>query len=809
MSNLWRDIRYAIRQLSKAPGFTLTIIVTLALGIGANTAIFTVDYATLLAPLPNPHPEQLVMVWSTIQTYHHVGVSTENFLDWKQQSGAFQDMNAWSGAAFNIAGNNQPEYVSGTRATSSYFQMMGSPFALGRGFLPEEGQLGKEHVVVLTHKFWKHLGSNPNIIGTTLRLDSIPYTVVGVLAAGPADRGQAQLTVPLVFQPAELNRDTPWLLVMGRLKPGITIQQAAANVNAVSVHLAEEYPKSNKGWGSSVEPLKDDFLPQGSKKLLWLLLCAVGFVLLIACVNVANLLLARSMTMQKEVAIRSALGAKPGRIFAQFLTESLLLAIAGGAAGVGVGYAMLRGLIAIIPLHVLPDEADLRLNLPILFFTLVASTFAGLLFGTAPSWYASRVDPGEALKEGGRSGTGAGRHRLRRLLVAGEFALTLTLLAGAGLAIHSFWNLSHVDVGIPTDHVLTFSLSVPDSRSKNPDRVISYYGQLLASIDAVPGVLHASAMMGVPLQGAGFSMQFTIAGKPAYADPSQRPVSGFNMVTPDYFQTFGIQVLQGRAFTDQDSASSVKVAMVNQKFVDKFLKGTDPLQQRVLVPQLPTPGVAQMGPPVEWQIIGVTRNVRSRGLRANMPEIDVPFGQSPWSNPSIGVRTAEDPARMTQSIAAAVHAINPEIALVKPRTLEQVRNDALVGDRLLITLLLTLAGIALLLATVGIYGVMSFSVVQRAHEIAIRMALGASRNKVVLLVVREGVLLASIGLGFGFLGAYLVGRVLQMVLFGVRALDLASFSAVGFLLLLAALLACYLPARRAASTNPMQALREE
>ncbi|HUZ05677.1 MAG TPA: ABC transporter permease, partial [Acidobacteriaceae bacterium] len=431
MSNLWRDIRYALRQLSKAPGFTLTIIVTLALGIGANTAIFTVDYATLLAPLPYPHPEQLVMVWSKVQSFHQNPVSAGDFLDWKQQSSAFQDLNAWSGAAFNIAGKNQPEYVNGTRATSSYFQMLGSPLALGRGFLPEEGEAGKNHVVILTHKFWKHLGSDPNIIGTTLRLDSTPYTVVGVLAAGPADRGQAQLTVPLIFQPGERNHDAHWLFVMGRLKPGITVQQANANMNSVTAHMAEEYPKSNKGWSSSVEPLKNDFLPPTMKPLLWLLLGAVGFVLLIACVNVANLLLARSMTMQKEVAIRSALGAKPGRIFSQFLTESLLLAIAGGAAGVGVGYAMLRGLIAIMPLNTLPTEADLRLNLPILIFTLAASTLAGLLFGTAPSWYASRVDPGEALKEGGRSGTGAGRHRLRRLLVAGEFALTLTLLAGA------------------------------------------------------------------------------------------------------------------------------------------------------------------------------------------------------------------------------------------------------------------------------------------------------------------------------------------------------------------------------------------
>ncbi len=375
--------------------------------------------------------------------------------------------------------------------------------------------------------------------------------------------------------------------------------------------------------------------------------------------------------------------------------------------------------------------------------------------------------------------------------------------------IHSFWNLSHVHLGIPTDHVLTFALSVPDSRSKDPDIIISYYRQILASIEAVPGVTHASAATGVPLQGPGFNMPFNLAGRPAYIDPSQRPVAGFQMVTPEYFQTFGIQVLKGRAFTDQDTASSVKVAMVYQDFVDKFLKGTDPLQQRVVLQQLGTPGIAQFGPPIEWQIVGVIHNVRSRGLRTNTPEIDVPFWQSPWPNPSIGVRTSFDPALMTQSIAAAVHSVDPEITIVTPRTLDQVRDAALVGDRLLVILFATFASIALLLSAVGIYGVMSFSVTQSSHEIAVRMALGANRNNVVLLVVREGILLASIGLGFGFLGAYMVGRVLQIVLYGVRALDLASFSTVGFLLLLVALLACYLPARRAASTNTMQALREE
>src|SRR5271155_3704753 len=522
MQTLLQNLRFSLRMLAKNPGLTVTILVTLALGIGANTAIFTVDYATLLAPMPYPQPDQLVMVWSKIKTFRN-GVSAGDFTDWKNQATAFQDLNAWTGGRFNIATKDQPELIQGRQATAGWFQMMGQSFSLGRGFLPEEGQEGKNHVVVLTHKLWLKLGANPHIIGTTMPMDGEPYTVVGVLAPGPDDRNDAQLTVPLVFKPDQVNHDFHWLLVMGRLKPGITIKQAQSDMDAVTTHIAEQYPKSDKGWGSWVEPLKNDFLPKERILTLWLLLGAVGFVLLIACVNVANLLLARSMTRQKEIAVRSAMGATPKTIFVQLLTESVMLALMGGVLGIGVGYAMLAGLIAVMPEGTLPTEADLRLNVPILLFTLLATTLAGLLFGCVPAWFSSRVDPAETLKEGGRSGTSAGRHRLRRVLVVGEFTLALALLAGAGLAIHSFWNLTRVDLGIRTDHILTFGLPVPDSRPKEPEKIVAYYRQILAGIAAVPGVSHASAMTGMPLQGTYFGMQFTIAGKPAFTDPSQRP----------------------------------------------------------------------------------------------------------------------------------------------------------------------------------------------------------------------------------------------------------------------------------------------
>ena len=807
MQTLLQNLRFSLRMLGRNPGMTITILLTVALGIGANTAIFTVDYATLLAPLPFPQPDQLVVVWSSIQGNRN-GISAGDFTDWKQQNTVFSDINAWNGTSFNIATKDQPQYLQARTTTPGLLQMEGEPLFLGRYFLPEEGLAGHEHVVILTHKLWLKLGGDRKIVGTTLRLDGEPYTVVGVQAPGDKDRGENQLTVPLVFKPEQLNHDFHWLLVMGRMKPGVTLHQAQQNMDAVTAHIAQVYPKSDKGWGAKVEPLKNDFLPPERIQMLWLLLGAVGFVLLIACVNVANLLLARGMTRQKELAVRSALGAARATIFGQLLTESLMLTLAGGALGVGVGFALLQGLTAAMPPNTLPSEADLRLNLPILLFTLGATTLAGLLAGSVPAWYASRIDPGESLKEGGRTGTSVAKHRLRRALVIGEFALALALLAGAGLAIHSFWNLTRVDLGMRTDHVLTFSLPVPDSRSKDPAQIASYYRNILAHIDAVPGVSHATVMTGYPLYGGGFGMPFTLAGGTAYADPSQRPGAGFGMVTPDYVSTFGIHMVQGRSISEQDTANSIKVMMVNESFVKKHLQGKDPLRQRVVVEQL-IPGVQKLGPGVEWQVVGVYHDVHAADRRGRLEEMLVPFWQIPWPQATVGVRTAENPATMQSSIAAAVHAVDPQIALAQPKTLDQIREESLADERFTLILFGSFAVVALFLATLGIYGVVAFSVAQRSHEIAVRMALGATRNRVLALVVREGTVLAAIGLGLGLIGAYFVGRAMQSMLFGVRALDFSAFGAVALILLASALLACYLPARRAASVEPMRVLRTE
>jgi predicted permease len=688
------------------------------------------------------------------------------------------------------------------------YRMMGNQFLYGRDFLPEEGTIGKDHVVILMNKLWRRLGSDPNIVGKNIQLDGTAYTVVGVFAPGQADRLDNWLVVPLAFKPDQLNHDFHWLLAMGRLKPGVTLQQAQADMDSVTANIAKDNPKSNKGWGAIVEPLHNDFISKQEISMLWILLGAVGFVLLIACVNIANLLLAKGTTRQREIAVRGALGASRKAIFAQFLTENLMLAIFGGGLGVGLGWALLRGIQAIMPPGTLPSEANLTLNLPILLFTLAASTLSGLLFGCAPAWFATRVDPAEALKEGGRSGTGAGRQHLRRLLVIGEFALALALLTGAGLAIHSFWNLTNVDLGVNTTNIQTFSLPVPDARPKDPAVINAYYQQMIQSIKAVPGVLDAAVSVGLPLEGSGFGMPFTIAGQPDFADPSQRPGAGFDMITPDYFKTYSIPILRGRAFTVQDNAASVHVAMVNKKFADKYFASKDPLQQRINVEEL-IPGVTKLGPYISWQIVGVFNNVRAGDFRDDRPEIAIPFAQIPWPSANIGVHTSGDPGTVFRSIAAAVHSVDPQIALAEPHTLEDVKSRNLGGDRFVMTLMGGFALIALLLAAVGIYGVMAFTVAQREHEIGLRMALGASREKVVMLVLKEAMILACIGLAIGLVGAFFIGRALHSALYGIGTVDYGAFAAVSFVLLAASMLASWLPARRAASVEPMRALRIE
>ena len=808
MNQIVRDIRFACRQILRNPGFAAIAVLAVALGIGPNTAIFSVVYATLLAPMPYPNPDQLVIVWSKINGGRN-GVSAGDYLDWKQQSDAFQDLVAFTGNSFNLATKDAPEQVQGQTASSSWFRMLGEPLLLGAGFPADADLPGKNHVMILSHRSWEHrFGSDPRIVGKDVRLNGEPYRVVGVLQPGLVDRQDAEIFVPLTFKPEQINHDFHWLLVMGRLKPGVSIKQAQENMNAVTAHIGQAYPKSNKGWGAMVDPLKNDFLDPDTKTSLWLLLGAVSFVLLIASVNVANLLLARGTARQREVAVRISIGASPGQLFRQLLTESLTLAMLGGVLGIGLSYVFLKLVMSLMPPGTLPSEADVHLSVPVLLFTLATTVLAGMLFGCAPAWQATGVDPNENLKRGGRS-VSTSHRGLRNALVVVEFALALSLLAGAGLTVHSFMNRTQVDLGIKADHILTFSLPVPDGKLTQPDQINGFYAELLRRIEAVPGVTRASASTGIPLEGTGFGMPFNLAGA-TVSDPSSRPGAGFQMATPGYFETFGVRIVKGRAFNEQDRASSMPVAMVNEEFVHKYLAGKDPLTQRVEVEQL-IPGVTKLGPAIAWQIVGVFHDVQMGGRlgNPNRPEIDVPFWQSAWPQAQIAVRTGMNPDQVRKGIAVAVHSLDPSLPLADVKTMEKIKDERFVGDRFGIILYGSLAGVALLLAALGIYGVMQFTVAQKIPEIGLRMALGAGRAAVIGGVLREGLTLAAAGLVIGMGGAYLVGRAMQSTLYGTGAMDWRAFSAVAVILLLAALLACYVPARRASAVDPMIALREE
>jgi putative ABC transport system permease protein len=804
---LKQNLTYSVRTLLKNPGFTITAVLTLALGIGATTAIFSVVYATLFEPLPYPKSEQLMMIWSRAGSDARNVVSPGDFLDWKKRSKSFRDMQAFGGAgSFDLATKDRPEQVEGGACTPGFYTMVGDKMFLGRDFLPEEGQPGNDHFVILMHRLWsQRFGADQNIIGRQIRMNGEPYTVVGVLAPGLADRGVSGLMVPMAFKPEQINHDSHFILVMGRLNDGVSQTQAQAELSGIAEQLAQEYPTSNTNWGVAVEPLHLDFLPNTTRTRLWLLQGAVGFLLLIACLNVANLLLARGAKRQREVVLRATLGATSGRLFGQLLTESFVLSLAGGALGVLLAGLLMDAIIAIMPPGLLPLEAEIRISIPVLLFTIAATMSAGLIFGCLPAWHATRLDLNEVLKQGGRS-AGGGRRRVGRALVVAEFALALTMLAGGGLALKSFWKLSRVDLGIKTDHVLTFNLPVSESRFTQAERIAPYYRQLLEKIESVPGVKKAALTTGIPTRGTGIGMGFTIVGAPPVA-PSARPGAGFQIVTPGYHDTVGNRVVKGRSFDEGDTAAGPRVAMVNEKFVNRYFAGVDPLQQRIAVNQLIPFG--KPGPPVEWQIVGVFHTVRNDGVRDDYPEIDVPFWQSPMPRVSVAVRTDGDPNNVIESLATAVNSIDPDLPLAGVKTMDQIVTEQLAPDRFAMVLFGSFAVMALLLAMIGVYGVMTFGVAQRTQEFGLRMALGAQRSRVLNLVLKEGTILAALGSIVGLGGAYLVGRAMQSTLYGVEALDVRAFGVVALVLLVAALLACFLPAWRASRVEPMEALRHQ
>jgi putative ABC transport system permease protein len=751
------------------------------------------------------------MVFTRLDGHRHL-VDAGDFAEWKRQAAVFAELNAWTLRSMNLAADDRPEHVEAGVATPGLLAMLGygHPLALGRDFLDEEGMLGRDQVVILSHRLWQaRFGGDPGILGRRIRIDGKPHAVVGVLGAGPADRNEARLWLPLAFTPEELKPEVPDLrhYVMGRLKPGVTLEAAHTSMVALTRHLAESDPARYKGRSASVEPFRNSLLAASTRTALLLLFGAVTFVLLIACANVASLLLARGTARRRELALRASLGASQAAIVRQLLTESLLLALMGGALGVALASGLLRAVMVLLPAGALPTEADVRLSLPVLLSALVSCALCALLFGCAPAWRAARVDLNEALKEAAPS-LGYGRDRLRRALVVVECALALTLLAGGGLALRGLYALASVDLGFRTEGLLTFSLPVPRARLTGTEQIDAFYQELIDRLQAIPGVRSASVSTALPMHAFGFViMSFDVVGAPP-ADPSSRPAARLTTVTPAYFPTFGIPIKRGRALAEQDRAGAPPVAIVNEAFVRRFLPSGDPLARRLAIAQL-LPGL-KLGPAVEWQIVGVCGDVRNaEPRRETVPEITLPFWQSPWPSTAMAVRTAGAPTSVQQSVAAVIRSLDPDLPMADVRTMEQVVAESMASDRFNTVLFGAFAAVALLLATGGIYGVMSFVVAQRTREIGLRMALGAARADVIRDVLRDGMTTAFLGTALGAAGAWVVGCLMRGMVYGVGVMDPTAFAVVALTLLGAALLACLVPARRAASVDPVVALRQE
>jgi predicted permease len=808
MGILLQDLRYSVRMLLKSPSFTIVAVLTIALGIGANTAIFSIVYSVMLEPMPYPNPNQLVMVWSKFKG-ERGRVSPGEFLDWKRENSVFQGLSAWTGASFDLSGGGAiAQEVDAELTSSNFLDTLGDRMLLGRSFLPEEGEVGKDHVVVMTHKLWEsRFGSDRTIVGKQITLDRKPYTVVGVLGPGENDRTSVGLMVPLTFAPEQVNYRDHWLWIVARMRPGVSVVQAQADMNVVAQHVAAAHPDEEKNWTVSTELLHDDWLPPILLTELWLFLGAVSLVLLIACVNVANLMLSRAATRETEIALRVAVGAGRLRIFRQLLTESLTLAIVGGAAGIGLSEIILHGILVMIPVYTFPSESDFRMHVPVLLFTLGASILAGVLFGTMPAWQASHLNLSESLKNGGRSGMGTGSHRLRRALVVVEFAMALCLMTGAGLAIRSFQNLTNENLGVRIEHILTFSLRTPPYRFSDTAQITPFFQRVLASVEGVPGVTQASISANLPDLHA-FEVPFSIAGQPE-SDVSSRPMAGLNIVTPGYFLTFGIRIERGRAFDEHDGAGAAQVAMVNEAFVRHHMQNVDPLTQQVLIQQFDPIGM-KVGSPIARQIVGVFHDVRNAGPRqTDVPEIDVPFWQYPLPFAAVAVHTIGDPRSAIKDAAAAVQSVDSDLPLERIQTMEQVVSLTVAGYRWITVLYAGFGFAALLLAILGVYGVMSYSVAQRTHEIGIRMALGAERADVLRLVLGEGLLLAGAGVAAGLVGAIALTRLMRSSLFGVSPTDPVTFAIVAILLVGVAVVGCLVPAQRAMRVDPLTALRHE
>jgi len=800
---LLRDTRHAARALRKSPGFTLVAVVALALGIGANTAIFSVVNALVLRPLPYAEPDRLVMV-----SFSGHEASPADFFDWRAQSRTLGDLSALSYWNANLGGVEAPERIQGFLVTADLFPMLGVRPMMGRTFTPEEMRQGHDGVVVLSYEVWRRvLGSDQSVLGKTLTINARQRTVVGVMPPGFQFYDKAEAWAPLSLDPHDASvgaRREHYLIAAARLKPGVTIQQAQVEMNTINQRLGEQYPETDAS-----RPVKlvsvHEYLVGPVRPALLALVGMVGFVLLIACANVANLLLARNAARRREFALRVALGAGRLRIVRQLLTESALLAVIGGGLGLLValwGVALLGARIPPGWVSGIPLSEGVRIDARVLVFTLVVSLVTGLVFGLAPALQVSKPDLNDVLKEGGRTGGAGGRRqrRLRGLLVVAEVALSLTLLIGAGLMVRSFVELMRVPSGFNAANVLTMKLALPTLKYTKDEQVAGFYAQALESIAAVPGVEAVGATTNLPLGGGNQTTEVLVAGRPTPA-VGQRTEVSFRDISPDYFRAFGIPLLRGRTFTERDDKGAPGVAILNETMARRLFGATEAaLGQRL----------TDVDGKNEREVVGVVGDVRHAGLDAEpKAEMYVPFTQEASYSMTLVVRTASDPASFVPAMRARLLAIDKDQPTYHVRTMEQVVAESVSQRRLTMLLFGLFAALALALATIGIYGVMSYSVSQRAHEIGVRVALGAQRRDVLRLVIADGMALTLSGVVLGLAAALALTRLLASLLYGVKTTDPATYAAISLLLAAVALLACYLPARRATKMDPLITLRAE
>ena len=809
--NTLQDIRFAFRMLLKRPDFTLIVVLTLALGIGANTTIFSAIDAVLLNPLPYKDPARLMVLWETNrqlgpEMWDRNEVAIGNFLDWRSRTQAFDQLGALFYTDMNLTGTGDPQRIKSCVVTTNLFQVLGVQPMLGRSFLPEEDIPGKPHSVILSHDLWQRLGSDPGLINKSLTLNGRPIAVSGVMPPAfelqfPTSR-HVDMWLPMVIDPGDLNRSLNFLYAVGRLKQGVSQEQAQAEMSLIAGQLQQEYPETNAERGVRVVPLHKQIVGD-VESYLYMLFAAVGFVLLIACANVAGLLLARVTARQKEVAVRIALGASRWRLIRQLLTESVILSALSGLLGLLLAYGGVKLLLALTPSEV-PRLHEIGLHVPVFLWTLTISIVTGLLFGLAPAVQASRPDLNKALKESsGRNPGSFQRSSLRNLLVVSEVAVALLLLVGAGLMIRSFLRLQQVDPGFEATNVLSMNIALPTQKYREPQQKIVFFDQLIERVRTLPGVKSVAAIDPLPLSNSNVSSQFVIEGAP-FVPLADRPYAGVRAITSDYFQTMGITLLKGRSLTAQDRDNTPHVIIVNEELAGRYWPNQDAIGKRL--------GFFEEDPGKQvWrEIVGSVGNVKHKALETEvMPEVYFPYQQLPGPYMNLVVRTASDPASMIPAIRSQVLSVDKDQPVSDIMTMDQRVAKSVASRRFVMSLLGAFSVLALGLAAVGIYGIMAYLVTQRTAEIGVRMALGAQKRAVLKLVVGKGMALAIIGTVIGLVAALALTRLMRSLLFEVTPTDWLTFLIASMVLLIVALFACYIPARRATKVDPLVALRCE